>query len=93
MKHRNLQYVNKTPWLYVQQGECPPINIQNFFYTCILIYIHDVIWMLRTTQIIDSTLLTPALYGKRLKQREELACSMITISENAVPRNSQRDES
>ena len=53
MKLTNLQYVNKTPWLYVQQGKCPLINIQNFFYTCIIIYIHDVVWMLRTTWIID----------------------------------------
>ena len=31
MKLRILQYVNKTPWLHVQQGKCPPINIQNSF--------------------------------------------------------------
>ena len=30
MKFSNLQYVNKTQWLYVQQGKCPPINIQIF---------------------------------------------------------------
>ena len=41
MKHKNLQYVNKTPWLYVQQGKHPPINIQNFLYKCVLIYFHD----------------------------------------------------
>ena len=38
MKLRILQHVNKTPWLYMQQGKCPPINIQNFshlhMYTC-----------------------------------------------------------
>ena len=45
MKLGNLQYINKTPWLYVQQGKCPPINIQNFLNTCVLIYFHD-IWML-----------------------------------------------
>ena len=41
MKLRNLQHVNKTPWLYVQQGKHSPINIQNFLCICILIYIHD----------------------------------------------------
>ena len=53
MKLKILQYVNKTPWLHVQQGKCPPINIQNSFsfYVCILIYIHDV--ELETTWIID----------------------------------------
>ena len=47
MNLRILQYVNKTPWLYVQQGKCPPINIQNFIYTCILVHIHDIVWMLK----------------------------------------------
>ena len=27
MKFGNLQYVYKTPWLYVQQGKSPPIDI------------------------------------------------------------------
>ena len=31
-KLSNLQHVNKTPWLYVQQGKRPPINIQTFLY-------------------------------------------------------------
>ena len=60
-------------------------------YMCILIYIHDIVWMLKgTTQIIDSTLLTPILNGERPEQREELACSMITISENVTPRNTMK---
>ena len=84
-----LQHVNKTPWLYVQQGKCPPIIIQNFTYTCILVHIHDIVWKLirRTTRIIDSTIITPILNGERPRQREEFVCSMIMISENAVPRN------
>ena len=36
--------------LYVQQGKCPPINIQNFIYMFILIYIHDIVWMLKGEQ-------------------------------------------
>ena len=28
--------------LCVQQGKCPSINIQNFLYTCVLIYFHDI---------------------------------------------------
>ena len=50
MKLRFLQHVNKTTWYtnqYVQQGKCPPINIQNFLnYTCVLVYIQDIAWML-----------------------------------------------
>ena len=33
MEFNNLQLVNKTP-LYVKQGKCPPIKIQNFPFTC-----------------------------------------------------------
>ena len=47
MKLGNLQYVNKTPWLYVQQSKWPPINIQNFLYMCVLIYFMISVWMLR----------------------------------------------
>ena len=52
MKLRILQHVNRTPWLYVQQGKFPPINIQNFsfIYMCILVYIHDIVWMLKREQ-------------------------------------------
>ena len=32
-------------------------------------------------------------YGKRQIQREELVCSIITISENATLRNSNKNES
>ena len=58
MKLQILQHVNKTPWLYVQQGKCPSINIQNFIYTCIFVYIHDIVWMLKREQ---PELLTPPL--------------------------------
>ena len=91
MKLRILQHINKTPWLHVQQGKCPPINIQNFFfiYMCILVYIPDIVWMLKgTNRIIDITLITLTLNGVRPKQREKLVYSMIMISENAAPRNS-----
>ena len=50
MKLQILQHVNKTPWLYVQQGKCLSTNIQNFIYTCILVYIHDIVWMLKREQ-------------------------------------------
>ena len=50
MKLRILKHVNKTTChtkQYVQQGKCPPINIQNFLnYTCILVYIQDIAWKL-----------------------------------------------
>ena len=63
-------------------------------YTCILIYIHDIVWMLKgTTLIIDPNFITPTLNGESPKQREELTCSTIMISENTTPRNSQRNES
>ena len=53
---------------------------------CILVYIPDIVWMLKGTNlIIDSTLITLTLNSVRPKQREELVCSMITISENAAP--------
>ena len=41
MKLKNLQHANKTPWLYVQQSKCPPINIQNFpfsHFTCVYLF-------------------------------------------------------
>ena len=48
MKLGNLQYVNKTTWLYVQQGKWPPINIQNSF-TCVYLFTFMIfVWMLRT---------------------------------------------
>ena len=41
MKLRILQHANKTPWLYVQQGKCPPINIQNFSHLHVYTYLHS----------------------------------------------------
>ena len=64
-KFSNLQHVNKTPWLYVQQGKHPPINIQNILYMWILLYTHDIVCMLRTTWIVDPTPFHP--YVERLK--------------------------
>ena len=44
-------------------------------------------WMLNITRVID--IFSPRMtLGKRLKLREELACSMITRSENATLKNS-----
>ena len=49
MKLRFL-HVNKTPCYtkqYVQQGKHPPLNIQNFLnYTCVLVYIQNIVSML-----------------------------------------------
>ena len=41
MKLRILHHVNKTPWLYVQQGKCPPINIQNVSHLHVYTYLHS----------------------------------------------------
>ena len=53
-KLKILQHVNKTSChtkQYVQQGKCPLINIQNvFIYMFILVYIHDIVWMLKREQ-------------------------------------------
>ena len=56
---------------------------------CILIYIHDIVWMKeKRGQPKLLTLLLLLLNGKRPRQREELACSRVMISENVAPRNS-----
>ena len=41
MKLRILQHVNKPPWLYMQQGKHPPINIQNFSHLHVYTYLHS----------------------------------------------------
>ena len=82
----------KTPWLYVQQGKHPPINIKISFTHVYLFTFMIFVWMVRKNLNYwlypFHSYFTPMLYGKRLRQREELACSMIMISENATPRNS-----
>ena len=40
-KIRILEHVNKTPWLYVQQGKSPLINIQNFSHLHVYTYLHS----------------------------------------------------
>ena len=73
MKLRILQHVNKTSChttQYVQQGKCPPINIQNFLiYMCILIYIHDIVWKLSKKQ---PELLTPPLLLLHQMARDQI---------------------
>ena len=41
MKLRILHHVNKTPWLYVQQGKCLPFNIQNISPLHMYTYLHS----------------------------------------------------
>ena len=47
MKLRFLQNVNKTPCYtkqYVQQGTCPPINIQIFSITCVCLFTSGILF-------------------------------------------------